>query len=366
MRHKTRVLVLAADYSHPDGRIMLHYIHTRNLYYMQHDIDVTVINFRAEQRYVLDGIEVLTLEDYRKTPEEYDILVCHAPNIRNHYLFLKRYQQRFKRILFFFHGHEVIRLNSYPKPYSYVSQSSSLKRLMRNAYDTLKLSLWRKYLPKLAPKSQFVFVSDWMQQEFYRFTRIKPETLCGHCYMIHNVVGQVFETHSYNGAGPKEYDFITIRSDIDGSTYAVDIVNLLAQSNPNLRFLVVGKGNFFRHVPKAENLTWIEGTLPHGQMLEWLNRSRCALMPTRHDTQGLMSCEFATYGLPLITSDIKVCQEMFDGFTNVALISNNDTSLDLGNIVEKLCAGVPYEKNPRFFAENTVLKEIALIHGETF
>ena len=34
-------------------------------------------------------------------------------------------------------------------------------------------------------------------------------------------------------------------------------------------------------------------------------------MPTRADAQGVMACEMATFGIPLITSNIDVCKEVF-------------------------------------------------------
>lgn len=364
MNEKKRVLVLAADYPRPDGKVILLYVHMRNRYYLSHGIDVTVINFKAKARYELDGIPVLTLKDYQADhSSKFDVVICHAPNIRNHYLFLKRYQKRFDRLIFVFHGHEVVRLSSYPKPYGFLKQSSALMRNSREIYDRFKLRVWHGYLPKLAPKATFIFVSKWIQSEFYRWTGINPHSLEDHCVVINNSVGKVFEELNYDPAEDKEYDFITIRSWLDGSKYAVDVVNALANSNPTLTFLLVGKGEFFKHVPKAKNLTWIEGTVSHEKMLALLNRSRCGLMPTRHDTQGLMTCEFATFGLPVITSDIPVCHEILDGLDNVALISNEDTSVNLTPILNELTASVPYKKNRRYFAENTVMKEIELIQN---
>ncbi|MDD4546189.1 MAG: hypothetical protein PHR24_02705 [Oscillospiraceae bacterium] len=362
MENPIKVLVLAADYSHPDGRIKLHYIHMRNMYYLGHGIDVAVINFRADKAYTLESIPVITLKDYQADETQYDVLICHAPNIRNHYCFLIKYQKRFKNIIFVFHGHEVLRLNAaYPKPFPFMKNATGIWRAAQNAYDGIKLRLWKGYLPGLAKKSRYVFVSGWIKREFFRNTRLKPQSLINNDRIISNAVGAAFENQSYDPKAAKEYDFFTLRSNFDLSTYGVDIINKLALSNPALKFLLVGKGSFFTHVEKAPNLTWIEGTLPHDEIVRTLNKCRCGLMPTRQDTQGLMSCEFATYGIPLITSDIEICHEVFDGMENVALISNQDTSQDLEPLLDKLTSGVPYKKDPRYFAENTVMKEVDLI-----
>ena len=69
----------------------------------------------------MDGIKVISLKSYKNDNTKYDVLVLHAANIRNHYKFLKKYGQKFSRLLFFFHGHEVLKINEvYPKPYDYV------------------------------------------------------------------------------------------------------------------------------------------------------------------------------------------------------------------------------------------------------
>ena len=60
-------------------------------------------------------------------------------------------------------------------------------------------------------------------------------------------------------------------------------------------------------------------------------------MHTRTDAQGVMMCEMATFGMPLITSDISVCHEVFDGFNGVGFISNiNYLTSDLISIYDNI------------------------------
>ena len=83
-------------------------------------------------------------------------------------------------------------------------------------------------------------------------------------------------------------------------------------------------------------------------------------MPTRYDAQGLMACELAGFGMPLITSDIPVCPEIFSGMENVAFISNTDFNADLSGIINQL-ESVSCQRDERFFGKNTVMKEVELI-----
>ena len=359
-----RVLVTVADYVRPDGYVNRMFVHTRNLYYLENGVDVTVLNFSAKEAYTVDGVPVISPGGYGASQAQYDVLVCHSPNIRNHYMFLKRYGHQFEHIVFVFHGHESLRLvGDYPKPYPWARKASAVGRLFQDTYDSLKLALWGRYFPKLNKKSRFVFVSDWLRERFLANTRIPAREIEEHSFVIPNSVGKFFEEASYAPEGGFDYDLITTRYQLDGAKYAVDVVNALAKSNPGLKFLVVGRGKFFSHEQKADNLDWVDATLTHDQMGACLKRARCALLPTRQDTQGVMACELATYGMPLITSDIPICREMLRGFRNVRFIVNVDTRADLEPLIASLQAGLPYGKVPVFFRERTTQREIALIRS---
>ena len=84
-------------------------------------------------------------------------------------------------------------------------------------------------------------------------------------------------------------------------------------------------------------------------------------MPTRTDAQGLMMCEMATYGMPVITTDIPVCHEVLDSFENVSMFDINDTNVQLEPILAQLESGEPYKKNPMYFNSNTSAKEVEML-----
>lgn len=124
---KKKILVLTADYPDGSGGVSLMYVHIRNKYYIQHGINVTVLNFKTNLNYEIDGVRVISLKSYQDSGEQYDVLVAHAANLRNHYLFLKKYDRRFTHMVFFFHGHEILKINEvYPTPYDYVKKMENL------------------------------------------------------------------------------------------------------------------------------------------------------------------------------------------------------------------------------------------------
>lgn len=358
-----KILVLAEDYSRPNGYVSLHYIHSRNKLYVNRGIDVSVLSFKSKEDYMIDGVKVITLQSYEKNQKKfnYDLLLSHAPNIRNHFKFLVKYQNEFKDIIFFFHGHEVLKTSEiYPKPYDYIKGISPYHSFAREVYDMFKLAIWRHYFVRISYKSQFIFVSKWMYDMFLHFVKINPEKIKERSHIIYNCIGDKFEEVSYDLAAEKKYDFISIRNNIDGSKYGIDIVTRIAENNPKFSFCVIGKGNFYKYNKKPNNLIWIDRNLEHEEILNFLNQSRCALIPTRADSQGVMACEIATFGIPMITSDIKVCEEIFDDFKNVGYINNEQKEINIESLFLKLTSYFSEKKNTKYFAENTIGREIEL------
>lgn len=352
-----KILILTNGYPNNNGSVSRMFVHVRSLYYKKKGLEFDVLNFQAEEDYIIDDIKVIAPASYRK--DGYNVAICHSSNLRHHYLFLRKNEKYFKHIFFFFHGFEIMRLNKdYPKPYEYIDRNK-FKEFLLNQYDELKLLLWRKYYNRLIFKSDFIFVSNYLYGKFVSNVRINyiPELKK---HIINNVVGDYFLKKTYKKESIKSYDFVTIRSDINGSKYCIDLIYGNAELNPDLTFLVIGKGDYFKHHSKPDNITFIEGTLTHDKILEYLDKSRCALMPTRWDTQGVMSCEMVTYGIPLITSDIPVCREIFQGCENVRLIPNE--ACYLKEVLEEMESSYDERKVNKWNTEKTVKKEIELIN----
>ena len=158
-------MVLTTKYPKENETVAMMYVHTRNKYYVANGIDVTVLNFGASQGYEIDGVNVITKEEFRKSSYHYDILVSHSPNLKHHYLFLNKYAEDFGQMVFFFHGHEVLkRTDIYPPPYPYVKQSRL--SFLNGIYDTFKLGVWNRFFSSNYKKCHFVFVSQWMGEMF--------------------------------------------------------------------------------------------------------------------------------------------------------------------------------------------------------
>lgn len=359
-----KILVLAEKYS-TKSQVSQGFIHTRNREYLKKDIVVDVISFAYEgENYRLDDVKVYSLKEFykKKKVEDYDAVISHAPNIRHHCKFINENYDNIKKIIFFFHGHEVLYCKEiYPKPYDFVKKENRAKEFVRNLYDIYKIQYISHFFKSKLEKSTYIFVSEWMYDQFKKNIKINEILYKDKSHIIYNALGEIFINNSYDRKSEKEYDFITIRNMLDGSKYCIDVVTELARNNPEQNFLVIGKGEFFNYNKAPDNLTYILENLNHEQIIEYLNKSRYALMPTRADAQGVMMCEMATFGIPVITSDIPVCKMVLGDVENVSFINNEKTDIDLKNFSQQKEDNS--KKNDKFSYDNTILKEIKIIEG---
>ena len=62
----------------------------------------------------------------------------------------------------------------------------------------------------------------------------------------------------------------------------------------------------------------------------------------------------------LITSNIEICQEIFQGFDNVGFINNDEETIDISQLYSRFLELKNTKKNDKFLLHNTVGKEISL------
>lgn len=342
-----KILVLSQAYPDENNPYQLMYVHNRNRYYSCLGNKVTVLSFQAKIDYEYEEIKVITEKTLKKINiNEFDAYIFHAPNLKNHLrFFITNKKSLINRSVFFFHGHEIL---DYTKYYFGDISQSRISRT-RAIYEKGKIAILRRFLNYNADFLKLVFVSNWLKEQFDLNLRIPADSFDS--YVINNSIGSTFETKKWDAQRDKEYDFITIRP-LSELKYAVDVVVDIAKENPKKKFLIIGKGNLFNFLSKPENVTHIDSFVTPSEIPLLLDKSRCALMPTRLDAQGVMVCEMASYGMPVITSDIDVCKEMFHDFGNVGYLNNE----------EKILPNIPCGKpSARFYEKETIAKEVELL-----
>ncbi len=351
-----KILILAENYPHPSHPETQAFIHTRNIFYQSKGLDFSVISFRANEAYEIDGIKVFP-PSIISAINSVDLCISHAPNIRNHIRFLKKHLRKIHKILFVFHGYEAL----YTKNRS-IAPDRKLSRhfakyLANILYDVIKIPLLKSSIKKLKDRLPVhsVIVSESLLDDMVKDMGCS-EGFFRPFSIINNPINPIFNEKSYSYKGNE--DIICIRS-LDDKKYGADLFIELARKTPDRNFHLFGKGSAYKGVPMPENLTIIQQFFRAEDIVNLLDKYKAGILFTRWDSQGILACEFAAYGIPLITSDLPICHEMLKDYPNVAFVSNN-LDFDLNTILKEIPQAT--EKNIRFTYEETAQQELNLIY----
>jgi glycosyltransferase involved in cell wall biosynthesis len=351
------IYVLSETYPSNQKKYQMAFIHPRVKAYINAGFSVKVISFLASKSYEYDGVNVLSVKDASSELEGCDgiVLMSHSPNLRNHIPFIKKWDGIISNLFLFFHGHESLPITKYyPHPFCFMYKER-IKYLIHYVYDCFKIRGLKHFIEERLVKgnTELIYVSNWFQHEAFKIMGL-TEYNKNHVHVINNGLNPYLLEGHYN---PKEClaDFITIRP-IDISKYAIDLVVQFAEKHPECKFHVYGKGTYFNHHKCPDNLTQIDKFLSPWEIPDILNRYKYALSPTYQDTQGVMMCEMASFGIPTIVSDIDVCHEMLDDYPNVHFLSNDNFDCDIADIPSPLNKVID-----RFAFEKTIGKEIELL-----
>ncbi|PIQ25172.1 hypothetical protein COW36_22965 [bacterium (Candidatus Blackallbacteria) CG17_big_fil_post_rev_8_21_14_2_50_48_46] len=355
-----RILVLVQAYPSKAKPYNQAYVHARVLTYLRQGWHVDILSFACQESYLHEGVRVLPESALKSVSQVYDVWVSHAPNLRNHLRLILSCPQKWKKLVWVIHGHEVlIKQNYYPAPYPWLPQPSGLKRLSDRLYDEFKVWFLARCLRHWIPRNKIklIFVSAWMKQAFLESVPLPAEMLKGVSVIIPNPAHPIFLNTEWSEPTPPQADFVTLRP-LDEPKYAVDQVYQLAKNYPELKFDLYGQGRFFEFHPPLPNLRWFNRYCTQEEIPGILAQYRAALMPTRLDAQGVMVCEMASWGMPVLTSDLPICREMLKDFPRVSFFATPD-NCDLPGFLNR---ELPPRGNAlRFAPEETILQEIAWI-----
>lgn len=352
-----KIAVLVDIYPSEDSPYPMAYVHSRNIVYQDYGHIVKVFSFAATKEYMFEGVQVFPFNF--ESLQESDIILAHAPT-KQHYNQAFKYLEN-KKIILFFHGHEVLYFyGDYPKPYPWVDVYWH-KKLYRKTVDYIKMIQTRVSLRDIAKKNQlgFIFVSNWMKKQFIKNIKINPADI-GQVEIIHNASNPIFFQKKYE-FDERDYkaDYITIRP-LDKSKYAIDLVVDFALNNPDKKFHIYGKGDYFNYNIKPKNIQVIDQFIRQEKIPEILNKYKCAIMPTRYDAQGVMVCEMTTYGIPIITTDFEVCLDMLDGFKNVSFLKDYEFS---SKKADEILFSEDHSKEEKFKPNNLVTQELTFFES---
>lgn len=329
-----KILVLCQNYPSEQNPFTQIFIHYRLKEYIK-EFDVRVVSFASKDEYTFEGVKVYGERQFNKKFKvtDFDVVISHAPNVRNHQRFILFNLFSIKKIILIFHGYEVIdihkRIYDQPTIYSFPLTYSLTSKL----YHRIKLPLTRFFLMALdiATMCRFIFVSNVLLEEASEDLKCKSLFQKNtNTFVINNPINPLFHKSSFTSS--KKYDFICIRP-FNDPKYGVDIFIKIAEKNPQFTFHLYGRGIFPEVSEIPKNLVIFETFIKNDDLPGLLIDYKAAILPTRWDSQGVLACEIAAFGMPLITSDLGVCREMLSQYKNVTLVHNTKFhELDLNQI----------------------------------
>ena len=360
-----KLLILSQNYPSNKNIYSQAYIHTRLLCYKQQSVEAEVISFACKSAYLYEGIKVYPACAFKRLirDNKYDAIVCHAPNLRNHLRLILPNIYKLPKIFFFFHGHEILNKSKYyPKDYGFnQGLFYSLFHKLGKVYDLIKCCILRYIIKKFGGHKIFlVFVSKHLKKLFEINVGLTQASIHSFSAVIHNPLNPIFTVSNYNWSKKKPFDFITIRP-FDNPVYALDIILKIAKQNPLHSFHIYGEGNFFDHHEHPRNVKVIKTYFSPKELKQKLDMYKAALMPSYHDSQGVMVCEMAAFGIPLVVSDIPAAREMLGSIKNKYLIDNNKPKLDAEKFLKTLSPRNNTGLKKQLSIKETTAKELAFI-----
>lgn len=349
-----KFLILAEDYPSAANPYALAYIHSRLIEYVNRGEECLVLSFSADSDYVFEGIKVVS---HVSRLGEFDLVISHAPNLKNHMIYILRHLSDITKIVFWIHGHEVMNVyKQYPKAYPWAYKQRFTK-LLHFLYSPVKLYFMRyiiRFLMRMR-NVRFVFVSKWMYEIFSTNIFELDENDYS---VIPNPINANFLSNRTPIASVNENKRAICIRPWDNSKYAVDMVVSFALFNPQFQFDIYGSGKFPNHNSVPKNVNFISRFLVQSELVEIVAHYDFAILPTRLDAQGVFACEVATSGMPIIVNDIPIMQEVLFGFPNVAF-------LPAESFKEEYLDDLPtrsFELNERYLPETIISSELEMLY----
>ena len=309
------------------------YVHARVIEYAKlgHSCNIYKLNKKKNEEYLFENIKVYEgKQDYLKAKineNKFDIIVMHAPNPDEKYFVLNNFSN--SNVICWMHGLDSVS-GAFTYPYAGNKLLHPIRFLFRFKEDIRKIISWKKFINYFNPK--IVVVSKWMKEEAERFLKIK---LYNTIVIPNHIDEDIFQFKQRLG---KVKSIVCIRPH-SSAKYAIDLA-IKSFSNSKYTLDIYGVGELIDyHKNMARdcnaNVNFIEKMFNRDELSKILNKYDLAIMPTRHDTHGVIVCEMLLGGLPVITSEIGMGNSEYKTRGSIFLDNNNFEVEDIIDDINK-------------------------------
>lgn len=378
---KSDTLLITPGYPSLENKYNTAFVHTRVKAYQKENIavDVVVCNEIPEiKMYEFDGVKVFkcdysTLREVLKNSKYKKILI---------HFFDDRYANVIEsidtsemKLYFYLHGAETL-YRDWPKIASpYFEPAVEINDFWEYRFK-IKDSYIKKY--NEFSNAKWVFVTDWTKQ--------RCEELLGIKFKNFDIVPCLIddELFKFEKKDPElRKKIFVLRKFDDINSYSLDtVVRIILELSrrpffKDLQIDIYGDGSLHERilapVKNIENVIIHKKFLNHQEIREVHNSHGIALFPTRFDSQAVSSCEAASSGCAVVTSDIPGVRQFIPA--DLGVMCSTENYKEYADVIEKMYYDSEYflkvaeaestSVRSKFNYEKTIQKELDMYKNDS-
>lgn len=379
---KGDILVVTPGYPSIDNKYNSAFVHTRVKAYLKMNwkVDVLYINeFKSTHIYEFDGVKIVR--------SNFSFLRELLQNRKYSKILIHFFDQRYANVLesidlsdtfvyFYLHGAETL-YRDWPKIASpYFGGPAKITNELESLFK-IKDYYIRKY--NNMKNAKWIFVTPWTKKRCEELLDIK--------FNNYDIIPCLVDTEifSYTKKNPElRKKIFVIRKFDDINSYSLDtvariILELSRRTFFNdLQFDIYGDGalheTIIEPLKKFENVHIFKKFLTHKEIKKVHDEHGIALFPTRFDSQAVSSCEAASSGCAVITSNIPGPSQFFP--KNLGILCDSENYKEYADVIEKMYYDEEYflkvalkesqEIQSKFDYDHTIQKEIDMFEKDKF
>ena len=373
-------LVVTPGYPSLNNKYNCAFVHTRVKAYVENnfDVDVACINdFNKELIYNYDGINVYKADFYHLREL---LLKKHYKRILIHF-----FDNRYANVLdsvdisntnlyFYLHGAETLYRDWSKIASPYFGPPAEVDDNLEKLFN-IKDYYIKKY--NNVKNAKWVFVTEWTKKRCEELLNIKFNNY----EIIPCLIDTKLFSYEEKNVELRKKVFVLRKFD-DINSYSLDtsvrvILELSRRKIFNdLEFDFYGEGSMFDVILEPlrifPNVHFHRGFLNHKQIKEVHHNHGIALFPTRFDSQAVSSCEAASSGCAVISSDIPGVRQFIP--LDLGVLCETENYKQYADVIEKMYFDKDFflkvareESNSvqtKFDFEHTIAKELVMFNDE--
>lgn len=318
-RFTSDTLLVTPGYPSIEDKYNTAFVHTRAKAYMYAEFNVDVLCIKETpcyKSYTYEGINVISADFYflRRLLQErkYKRILIHFFD-QNYANVLESVDTTQTHLYFYLHGAETLYWDWSKITSPYFGQKSKIDDALLELFSTKDFYI-KKY--SQFKNAHWIFVTPWAKE--------RCEELVGVSFLNSDAIGCLVDTElfTYKRKDPElRKNIFVVRKFHNIKSYSLDtVVRVILELSHrpffnDLQFNIYGDGDMHDRilapVKSFQNVHITRSFLNHEQLREVHESNGIALFPTRFDSLGVSSCEAASSGCAVITSDIPGVRQSF-------------------------------------------------------